>query len=137
MTELCTHLYRNFDHEGWNDYDLQKLTLAELEFLARVMGVAFSGTKEKRIVRLLSCRIVRKELSRFKDNPSEVAQAFKRERLKWMCVQGNLWRSGNKIQLATVLLNWRNRCRHDGSRYLEACIASTRERPIQLNLQFI
>ena len=134
MTDLCTQLYRNFDHQGWNDYDMQKLFLGELEFLARIMGIPFSGTREKRITRLLSNRIVRKELAPFKDNPQDVVDAFDRRRLHWMCVQTNLWKSGNKYALATVLLNWRNRCRHEGSQYLQECIAASRERPIQMTL---
>jgi hypothetical protein len=137
MTDLCSQLYRDPNHEGWNDFDLSKLPSRELEFLSRIMGIAHSGTKEKRIVRLLSCRIVRKELSRFADDPGEVEPAFKRERLKWMCQQAGLWRSGNKRALATVLLNWRNRCRLEGQIYLQACINETKAQPIQLNLPMI
>jgi hypothetical protein len=133
MTDLCSQLYRDPNHQGWNDYDLDKLPARELEFLSRMMGIPHSGTKERRIVRLLSCRIVRKELSPFQDDPDAVVQVFKLERLKWMCKQAQLWRSGPKRSLATVLLNWRNRCRHEGAKYLEACIAETKSKPVQLS----
>jgi hypothetical protein len=134
VTDLCTRLYRDPNHEGWNDFDMLKLPLSDLEFLSRMMGIPHSGTKEKRIVRLLSCRIVRKALAHFGDDPADVVPAFKRERLKWMCQQANLWKSGNKYGLSVVLLRWRNQCRLDGSEYLKACIAFGMEQPVQLPL---
>lgn len=134
MTRLCHELYRNFDHSGWNEDDLATLPGKELVFLAKNLGLAHSGTKEKLIVRILSCRIVRARLAPFTDDPSPVAEKFKRESLRWMCEQANLWKSGNKIQLAAVLLRWRNQCRKAGQKYLQECIDHTRSQPLQLEL---
>ncbi|HEV2207329.1 MAG TPA: hypothetical protein VG167_01025 [Verrucomicrobiae bacterium] len=122
MTYLCFQLYRDFHHEGWNEYDLEKLPRNELRFLCYLMGIAHSGTKADLIVRLLTLRLVRKDLSKFgsdHDALLAVVAEFKRSRLRWMCQQANLWKSGNKIQLASVLLSWRNRCRQQGLKFLE------------------
>jgi hypothetical protein len=135
MTDLCTHLYQNFDDQRWNEYDLATLPASELRFLCLMAGFPKSGTKEVMIVRLLSCRIVRLELSKFGDDPFEVAAAFKRSRLRWMCEQANLWKSGNKVQLSRVLLMWRNKCRLEGQKYYHACVEHTKKHGIQLDLQ--
>ncbi len=137
MTDLCSKLYRDFDHEGWNEFDLETLPNRELEFLSRMMGIAFSGTKSARIVRLLSCRIVRRELSKFEANPDGVkalTEQFKRSRLRWMCDQAHVWKSGNKLQLAVCLLNWRNRCRREGNAYYQRCVEQSLQEPQQLTL---
>lgn len=134
MTHLCSQLYQDFDHQQWTQYDLETLPLVELEFLCRLMGIAHSGTKEKRIVRILSTRIVRKDLSKFQDDPDAVVASFSRDRLRWMCEQNHLWKSGNKRALAVCLLNWRNRCRAEGSKYLQACIAYSKSTGVQLDL---
>jgi hypothetical protein len=136
MTLLCSELWKDFNHQGWNEYDLSTLPAADLVFLCRVAGIAHTGAREKLIVRLLSCRIVRFELSKFADDPHAVAAAFNRDRLRWMCIQANLWKSGSKPQLAVVLLNWRNRCRMEGQKHLDACISETIKRGFQLLLPF-
>ena len=141
MTALCHNLYHDFNHQGWNEDDLWTLPGNDLRFLCRIMGVPSYGTKPVMIVRLLSLRIVRMELSQFQcDGFSRetsgavalVAGSFKRERLKWMCEQANLWKSGNKIQLACVLLSWRNKCRLEGQKFLAECIAHTKRVGFQL-----
>lgn len=134
MTILCQQLYQDYNHQGWNEWDLQKLPLADLRFLCHCAGIAYSGTKEKVIVRLLASRICRIELSKFADDPAPVAEAFSRDRLRWMCMQNNLWKSGNKKALAACLLMWRNRCRLEGQKFLNACIAASKTRAQQLYL---
>jgi len=132
MTALCHNLYHDFQHQGWNEDDLETLPRKELRFLCRIMGVPDYGTKAVIIVRLLSLRIVRMELSGFQcdgfasDTSGAVllvASTFKRERLRWMCEQANLWKSGNKVQLASVLLSWRNKCRLSGQKFLAECLS--------------
>jgi hypothetical protein len=134
MTFLCRKLYKDFHHQGWNEDDLAKLPAKELVFLCHMAGVAHSGTRAEIIVRLLSLRLVRLELSPFKDEASEVANVFKRDRLRWMCVQANLWKSGSKIQLAAVLLKWRNQCRLDGQKYFQECVAIGLRAGVQMEL---
>jgi hypothetical protein len=137
MTDLCHRLYHDFDHEGWNEYDLAILPGEELVFLCRVMGIPDYGNKQTRIVRLLSLRICRKELAKFGSDYTalqEVVASFKKSRLHWMATQACLWKSGTKIQLAQVLLNWRNKCRHDGQKYLAECDAFARQVGQQLAL---
>lgn len=134
MTKLCQDLYHDYHHEGWNEFDLSTLPAKELQFLCLMGGLPYTGTKEKVVVRLLSCRICRLELSKFGDDPHEVAAAFKRDRLRWMCQQANLWKSGSKVQLAVVLLNWRNRCRHEGQKFYRECVEAGKGRAHQLEL---
>ena len=103
------------------------------------MGAPHSGTKSELIIRLLSLRIVRMELRSYTADfagAQAMAQAFKRERLRWMCEQSNLWKSGNKVALGGVLLKWREDCRRRGQEYLEACMAYTKTSGIQLEIEF-
>lgn len=134
MTHLCSKLYRDFNHEGWNEFDLEELPLRELQFLCRMLGLPHSGTRAVVIVRLLSCRIVRLELSKFPDDVEPVVESFTRSRLHWMCCQAKLWKSGNKRGLARVLLMWRNECRDKGQKFLNACIEHTKQSGEQLIL---
>lgn len=137
MTHLCCNLYHDFAHEGWNERDLTTLSGTELVFLCRVLGIPDYGNNETRITRLLAILICRQELSKFGSDYAallEVVAAFKKPRLHWMAAQACLWKSGTKIQLAQVLLNWRNKCRHDGQKYLEECEAFSRSKGQQLVL---
>lgn len=135
MTKLCSDLYRDPNHEGWNDYDLATLPKRELVFLCRIMGIPTYGNAETITIRLLTCRIVRKELSPFGDDPAAVVPVFKRSRLHWMCQQAKLWKSGNKYSLSVVLLRWRNECRHKGQAFLNECIEATKASDQQLTLK--
>lgn len=134
MTKLCQELFRDFHHKSWNEDDLALLPARELRFLCRMAGFYHTGTKEKLIVRLLSCRIVRLELARFGDDPYLVVPLFSRSRLRWMCEQANLWKSGTKVQLAAVLLKWRNTCRLEGQKYWQECLAHSKRAGMQLEL---
>lgn len=129
---LFSKLVYNFDAEEWNEYDLPKLSLREIQVLCRLLGSPKSGSKEKVIARLLAVRQVRLKLSRFQDDPHAIVPEFRKEALKHMAREAGLWRSGNKIQLATVLLNWRNKCRHDGQKFFEDISAELAKRPQQL-----
>lgn len=137
MTHLCSQLYRDPHHEGWNEYDLETIHVEELRFLCRVMGIPDYGNRQVLIVRLLSLRICRLDLSKFGSDYQalqDVCAAFKKDRLHWMCREANLWKSGTKIQMAQVLLSWRNKARLAGQKYLAECDAFTRAKGVQLTL---
>ena len=61
------------------------------------------GSKEAVIVRLLAHRKLRLKLTRFTDNPEELANSYQRESLRDMCREARIWRSGNKRALAAGL----------------------------------
>lgn len=134
MTALCTALYQDINHPSWHEYELEKLPARELEFLCRMFGCAKSGNKYKVALRLMMIRRARFDLAKFTDDPHELAAAFKRSRLRQICEIGNLWKSGNKTQLAAVILQWRNQCRLDGQRFLQECIAYGKSVPKQMEL---
>jgi hypothetical protein len=120
--------------ERWTQADLQKLSLVELQGLARLFGAPHSGSKPELAERLLTYRQIRIRLSRYGDDPDALAQAHKGKELRAMCSTANLWKSGSKIQLAAVLLNWRARARHEGQQFLVQLRAESQSRPVQLNL---
>jgi hypothetical protein len=64
---------------------LPKLSLRELQTLAKLLGCASYGTKETLVVRLLAQRELRFKLARFTDNPDELASSYRRESLRDMC----------------------------------------------------
>jgi hypothetical protein len=75
-------------------------------------------TKKRSLFRLLAQRELRLKLARFTDNPEELAISYKRESLRHMCREADIWRSGNKRALSAGLLNWRDRCRARGQAFL-------------------
>jgi hypothetical protein len=131
---LFSTLMTDPQSERWTQADLQKLSLAELQGLARLFGAPHSGSKPELAGRLLTYRQIRIRLSQYGDDPDALAQAHKREQLRTWCNAVNVWKSGSKIQLAAVLLNWRARCRYDGLQFLVQLRAEAQSRPMQLNL---
>jgi hypothetical protein len=120
--------------ERWTEADLQKLSVAELQGLAKLFGAPTSGSKSELAERLLTYRKIRIRLSRYDDDADALAQSHKREGLRQMCDALNLWKSGSKVQPAARLLNGRNRCRHQGQTFLAQLRAEAQSRPVQLNL---
>ena len=137
---MATHLFqtliRDVESELWNEHELAKLPLLELQSLADLLACARSGTKEEVTTKILAIRTIRLRLSGFSDDPQAVAAVFDRRALRQMCREACLWRSGNKRQLAAVLLTWRNRCRYEGQRRLEAALQATRQQPRQREFAF-
>ncbi len=132
---LFNELLHNFDHEGWNEWDIPKLKLKEIQFLCCALGAPKSGTKEKIAIRLLAIRQVRLKISKYPATDEGVAAMvadFPKEPLKWMAKESGQWRSGNKKQLAIVLLNWRERVRADGQKFLDQAFAAADKAPRQL-----
>lgn len=137
---MATHLFRTLlrdaDSELWNEHELAKLPLVELQSLAELLACARSSRKAKLLTRILAIHNIRQRLSGFANDPQAVAAAFDRRALRQMCRVAGLWRSGNKRQLAAVLLTWRNRCRYEGQRRLEAALEAIGERPKQAEFAF-
>jgi len=75
---LFSELVYNFQSERWNEFELPKLFLRELQTLAKLLGSPSYGTKETLIVRLLAQRELRFKLARFTDNSEELAISYRR-----------------------------------------------------------
>jgi hypothetical protein len=133
---LFFELMYDFLSERWSEFELPKLSLRELLGLAKLLGCPSCGSKEKVIIRLLAQRELRLKLSRFTDNPEELANSYKRESLRDMCREADIWRSGNKRALSAGLLNWRDRGRARGQAFLAQMQSLSRDRPQQLSFRF-
>ena len=133
---LFNELLWNFDHEGWNEWDIPKLKLKELQFLCQALGAPKSGTKEKISIRLLAVRQVRLKISKYPATDEGVyalVADYPKEALKWMAKESGQWRSGNKKQLGVVLLMWREKVRVSGRKFLDQAFAAAKQTPRQLS----
>src|ERR1700692_1336836 len=133
---LFSELVYDFQSERWNESELPKLSLRELQTLAKLLGSPSYGTKETLIVRLLAQRELRFKLARFTDNPAELASSNRRESLRDMCREAGIWRSGNKRALSAGLLTWRKRSSARGQAFLAEMRALSKDRPRQLTFRF-
>jgi hypothetical protein len=82
---LFSELVYDFQSERWNEFELPKLSLQELQTLTKLLGCLSYGTKETLVVRLLAQPELRFKLARFTDNPEELASSYRRECLRDMC----------------------------------------------------
>ncbi|MEA3211679.1 MAG: hypothetical protein QOE70_4736 [Chthoniobacter sp.] len=139
MRHLFGELVHNVDDDSlWNEYELAKLTLNELQSLAILFACAKTGTKEELVTKVLAIRLIRIRVAPYessRDGARELTTKFDGRALRQMCKEANLWRSGNKIQLAIGLINWRDRCRREGQKALAAAQQSAASKPRQLTLQ--
>ena len=62
---LFSELVYDFQSERWNEFELPKLSLRELQALAKLLGCPAYGTKEMLVIRLLAQRELRFKLARF------------------------------------------------------------------------
>jgi len=131
---LFSELVYDFKSERSNEFELSKLSLRELQTLAKLLDCASYGTVETLVVRLLAQRELRVKLARFTDNPDELASSYQRESLRDMCREAGIWRSGNKRALSAGLLNWRDRCRAQGQAFSAEIQSVSKDRPQQLTL---
>jgi hypothetical protein len=88
---LFSELLYNFRSERWNEFELPKLSLRELQALAKLLGCPSYGTKEMLVIRLLAQRELHFKLARFTDNPDELASSYWRESLRDMCREARIW----------------------------------------------
>ena len=119
---LFSELVYDFQSERWNEFELPKLSLRELQTLAKLLGCPSYGIKETLIVRLLAQRELRFKVARFTDNPDELAISYRRESLRDMCREAGIWRSGNKRALgARVEKRLHRRERHRAHPIEDGC----------------
>jgi hypothetical protein len=96
---LFFELMYDFQSNAGMSLKLPKLSLRELLALAKLLGCPSCGSKEAVTVRLLAHRELRLKLSRFADNPVELANSYQRESLRDMCWEAGICWSGNKRAL--------------------------------------
>ena len=111
----------------WNYDMLNQATLDELQGLSQLLGIAYSGTKEQRITRLLQSASVRVELSTWPDTAgdhaltqaliNELSSRYKCKRLKELATLAGTIHYGNKRMMITGLLRWRAQTRQNGQQW--------------------
>src|ERR1700722_14411081 len=79
---LFFELLHDSHSERWNEFELPKLSLGELQALGKLLGCPSYGTKETLVVRRLAQRALRLKLAPFTDNPAELAASMRRESLR-------------------------------------------------------
>ena len=94
---LFSELLHDSHSERWNEFELPKLSLGELQALCKLLGCPSYGTKETLVVRLLAQRALRLKLAPFTDNPAELAASMRRESLRDMCREAGIWRSETNV----------------------------------------
>ena len=107
----------------WEVSELEALSGTYLEALSMLMGVPKSGTKARKIERLLAVASVREKLKDFA-NPEtqedaqslaqEVASSFKGAELKALCKKAGVFAPSTKYGMSASLLNWRKACNRRG-----------------------
>lgn len=108
----------------WQVEELEALNCHCLEALSLLMGVAKSGTKVKKIKRLMDVAEVRSRLKDFVNPDSqeesvevakELASKFKGAELKALCKKAGVYAPSTKYGMGASLLNWRKACNRRGT----------------------
>lgn len=102
-------------------------TLDELSALCRLLGIPHSGTKDKRVARLLDLISLRQELAGWGeydgDNrkahviAEEVMSRYTRPQLVGMAKRSKVFYSTTKRGIVIALLQWRSACRRQGQEF--------------------
>lgn len=97
--------------------DLQRLELKHLEAFARLLGIYWSGSKERRIERISHAVKMRTLLAKVNE-PDELVSGYKRRELVTFSKGLGLFYSTSKYALSVGLIGWRNKCRKEGQKFL-------------------
>ncbi len=102
--------------------ELDKLTMEYLKSLAVSMGFPTTGNKETLIAKILDLKKLRDELKGYGEDYQVLVDKYGKPELKAMVARTKGWKSGNKMQLAQVLLNWRDRTMHKGKQEIRKAL---------------
>lgn len=100
----------------WQLEELEALSCHFLDALSLLMGVPKSGTKARKISRLMGIAEVRGKLKDFADFTTheegtkvaqEVAERFKGKELKSLCKKAGVYAPNTKYGMGAALLGWR------------------------------
>ena len=109
-------------------FDLQSLEMKHLEAFSRLLGIHWSGDKEKRIERLYSAIRMRLKLAQVKE-PDELVKNHKRTELSELAKSVGVIHYVSKYAIAVSLLNWRNKCRQNGQKFKMEMTEEIRNNP--------
>lgn len=113
--------------------DLRILSGAQREAFARLLGIPYSGDKDKRVERIFNALRVRRFLTE-SDDPNHYAVKYKRRELVKLTKLTGSFVGSTKYSLAVGLQNWRTKCRRDGEKFFEEMRTEIRKRPKQFKL---
>jgi hypothetical protein len=122
----------------WTRDQLRNLNNNELVHICRLLGIATSGAKEKKIQRILNSAAVRTEISNWTvEGRAELVKTHTQAQLKQLAKLAGTMHYGSKIQMITALIIWRDRSRSEGQAYTDeykAAIKADAGRPKQKQL---
>ena len=98
----------------------------QLKALAQLLDMPLSGTKARLRARLIAWRKLRETIAHY-TAPEQMTTRYDMKALKAMASVSGSWRSGSKRQVATGLLNWRDKSRKRGKDNLKAAMKRFRE----------
>ncbi|HLM59162.1 MAG TPA: hypothetical protein VK308_00020 [Pyrinomonadaceae bacterium] len=113
--------------------NLRALSNAQLEAFARLLGIPYSGDHSKRVERIFAALETRHFLTA-SDDPNFYETKFSRKVLVNYTKKINCYVSSTKYGLAVGLLNWRLKCRRDGTRFYNEMRAEAAKHPKQIRL---
>lgn len=121
----------------WKRDDLRNLTNTELEHISRLLGIPTSGTKDKKIKRILESVEARTLIAGWSvEDRFNLVKKYTQAQLKKIAQLAGTMHYGAKIQMITSLIIWRDTSRRTGAEYTEqykaAMKADTRPRQTQL-----
>lgn len=113
--------------------DLRALSNVQLEAFAKLLGIPFSGDHPKRVERIFAALETRHFLTA-SDDPTFYETRYSRKDLVKYTKKINSFVSSTKYGLAVGLLNWRTRCRREGTRFYREMQTELAKSPRQIRL---
>lgn len=141
-------LWRRTTPKDWSHDLLSRYRVVQLEFLAKLLGIPHSGTKDQLIDRLIRLGRARELLRPYEfdegNHDAQVATVrtlaahYTGRELRALCRTVGAYAPSNKYGMAASLLGWRNTCRQAGVTFREEFERQLAERPaVQLRLPLV
>ena len=111
--------------------NLSGLKNIELDVISTLIGIPTYGTKTKKIDRIIDLWDLRYTLTGYEsslEGAQKLADSYLRVELHDMARRAKIWKSGNKIGLAVVLIKWHDGCRRKGKEFLTEVKTKRRKR---------
>lgn len=96
-----------YNNKPINFENIKHFKNIELDVVSKLMGIPLYGTKAKKIYHILDLWDLRQTLAGFDssyEGAKKLSDQYRRVELHDMCRRVKIWKSGNKVQLAIVLL---------------------------------
>ena len=131
----------------WNAATLRDCTAEELEALCRLLGIAYSGTRDERCARLLDMAALRGELATWGEFQgvaqnahslaSAIATRYRKPALVALARRAGLFVSTSKVGLIIGLLQWRDSCRRRGTAFNDEIRRALASQPAKQQALFL